>query len=115
MAVQSRDNGYDRAREAATHAGERAREGYAHARERFEHELDRHPEARRYVDYGRDYAYYGRDMTRAQVRESPLAAILVAGVAGYALAYMIHRGRRLRRGESLPEYGRYESRYRWGD
>lgn len=111
MANRTTDKAYERARDAASQAGDMAREGYSRAEHAVNSRLSEYPEARRYADYGRDYAYYGRDRARERVRESPLSAILAAGLAGYAIAYLVHRGRRLRRGESLPEYARSYSRY----
>jgi hypothetical protein len=47
---------------------------------------ERYPQAERYV-------YEGRQAMTHRVTENPLLALFVAGVAGYALAWMIHRGR----------------------
>jgi uncharacterized protein YjbJ (UPF0337 family) len=44
-------------------------------------------------DHADDYARDGGRVIRHQVEKSPLAALLIAGLAGYALALLIH-GRR---------------------
>jgi hypothetical protein len=45
-----------------------------------------------------------------RVTGNPLLALLIAGVAGYALAWMIH-GQRRPRGAHVPDYGRTRSGY----
>ena len=53
----------------------------------------------RYIEEGRrrlpeteQYYRQGQEAVSAQVRESPLAAMLIAGVVGYFVAYLIHGG-----------------------
>ena len=49
-------------------------------------------EGRRRLPEAEQYYWQGQEAVSAQVREAPLAAMLVAGVVGYFLAYLIHGG-----------------------
>ena len=69
-------------------------------------------------EYHDDAARYLGTGSRAvvhQVEEQPLAAMLIAGVTGYLLAYLVHGDHRSRRAEPVPDYARvraYETRGR---
>jgi hypothetical protein len=64
---------------------------------------EQYPEAERYIREGQ------RAVTQ-QVTGNPLLALLMAGVAGYALAWLIHSGRQNRRPD-VPDYGRTDRGY----
>ena len=65
-------------------------------------------EGRRRLPEAEQYYRQGQEAVSAQVRESPLAAMLIAGVVGYFLAYLIHgAGGAPRSGRSdAPPFGR---------
>jgi ElaB/YqjD/DUF883 family membrane-anchored ribosome-binding protein len=64
---------------------------------------DQYPEADRYIREGQ------QAVTR-HVTENPLLALFMAGVAGYALAWLIH-GRRHGQDNRVPGYGRTQQSY----
>jgi phosphatidylserine/phosphatidylglycerophosphate/cardiolipin synthase-like enzyme len=64
---------------------------------------EQYPEAERYIREGQ------RAVTQ-RVTGNPLLALLMAGVAGYALAWLIH-GQRHGRDEHIPDYGRTSRGY----
>jgi len=53
---------------------------------------DTSKEGRRRLPEAEQYYRQGQEAVSAQVRESPLAAMLIAGVVGYFVAYLIHGG-----------------------
>jgi hypothetical protein len=57
-----------------------------------------HPEAEQYICEGQQALTH-------RLTENPLLALFMAGVAGYALAWMIH-GQRRDRGTRVPDHGR---------
>ena len=59
---------------------------------------ERYPQAERYVREGRQAVTH-------RETENPLLALFAAGVAGYALAWMIH-GQRRDRETRVPDHGR---------
>jgi hypothetical protein len=63
------------------------------------------PEAERYIDQGRRAA-------ARSVESYPLTAVILAGAAGFALAWFIYRGTESRGRREVPPYGR-QSRYGW--
>lgn len=67
----------------ADQASELAGRTLAEGRRYVDEGLDRYPEAQRYVRQGREV-----------VSHSPLAAVLLAGAVGYALALLVHGSRR---------------------
>ena len=97
----------DQVREAlhdvADQASGAAREVYNRGEHYARQAREQYPEAERYVREGQ------RAVTR-RVTENPLLVLFVAGVAGYALAWMIH-GQRRGRDEHIPEYGRTDRGY----
>jgi ElaB/YqjD/DUF883 family membrane-anchored ribosome-binding protein len=64
---------------------------------------EQYPEAERYIREGQ------RAVTH-RVTGNPLLALFIAGVAGYALAWMIH-GQRKGRGTRVPDHGRTSRGY----
>jgi ElaB/YqjD/DUF883 family membrane-anchored ribosome-binding protein len=107
----------DQVREALNDVADQA-SGAAHeVYRRGEHYVrqagERYPQAERYYREG-------QQVLRQQVTESPLLSLLLAAVAGYALAWMIH-GRWQGQGTGVPDYGRtrqgyapHRDRYRQG-
>ncbi len=80
-------------------AGEVYRRGGEYARQAHA----QYPEAERYVREGQ------QAVTR-RVTDNPLLALFMAGVAGYALAWMIH-GQRRSRDTQVPDYARTNRSY----
>jgi ElaB/YqjD/DUF883 family membrane-anchored ribosome-binding protein len=72
--------------DVADSASGAARDAYDRGRRYVQQASERYPQAERYV-------HEGRQAMTHRVTEKPLLALFVAGVAGYALAWMIHRGR----------------------
>jgi hypothetical protein len=64
---------------------------------------EQYPDAERYIREGQ------RAVTQ-RVAGNPLFALLMAGVAGYALAWLIH-GERQNRKSDVPDYGRTDRGY----
>jgi len=71
---------------------------------------ERFPEAQRYVEQGRRYMEQGRHVVARPVASYPLTAVLVAGAAGFGLAWWIYGGSRSSGGQ-VPSYGK---RQRYG-
>lgn len=64
---------------------------YGRAKEKVKDVIDDAPAA--YADASdkaRDYAQQGRVVAREQVGRNPMALIAAAGVAGYALSWLVH-------------------------
>jgi len=93
------------ARDAVDSASDLARNAYDKGAQYVRDGLERYPEAGRYLDEGRRYVSEGSRAVSRPVEENPLLAILMAGAAGYLLAYLIHGGSGSRR-ESVPDYAR---------
>jgi ElaB/YqjD/DUF883 family membrane-anchored ribosome-binding protein len=97
----------DQVREAlhdvADQASGAARDMYSRGEHYARQARERYPEAERYI----------RESQRAvtqRVTGNPLLALLMAGVAGYALAWLIH-GERQNRKPDVPDYGRTDRGY----
>jgi FtsZ-interacting cell division protein ZipA len=84
-------------------AAEAARDVYNRGEHYARQAREEYPEAERYLREGQ------QAVTR-QVTGNPLLALFLAGVAGYALAWMIH-GQRRGRDEHIPDYGRTSRGY----
>jgi ElaB/YqjD/DUF883 family membrane-anchored ribosome-binding protein len=97
----------DQVREAlhdvADQASGAARDVYSRGEHYARQAREQYPEAERYIRE-RQRVVTGR------VTGNPLLALFMAGVAGYALAWMIH-GQRRGRDEHIPEYGRTSRGY----
>jgi ElaB/YqjD/DUF883 family membrane-anchored ribosome-binding protein len=97
----------DQVREAlhdvADQASGAAREMYDRGEQYARQAREQYPEAERYIREGQ-WAVTQR------VTGNPLLALLMAGVAGYALAWLIH-GQRRGRDEHIPDYGRTSRGY----
>jgi hypothetical protein len=96
---QVRETLYDVADQASGVARDMYSRGEHYARQAQE----QYPEAERYIREGQ------RAVTQ-RVTGNPLLALLMAGVAGYALAWLIH-GQRHGRDEHIPDYGRTNRGY----
>ncbi len=75
-----------------------ARDMYSRGEHYAQQAREQYPEAVRYIREGQ------RAVTQ-RVAGNPLLALLMAGVAGYALARLIHSGRQERKAD-VPDYGR---------
>jgi len=97
----------DQVREAlhdvADQASGMAREMYNRGEQYARPVREQYPEAERSIREGQ------RAVTQ-QVAGNPLLALLMAGVAGYALAWLIH-GERQNRKPDVPDYGRTDRGY----
>jgi hypothetical protein len=89
----------DVAGSAAGAAGNVYSRGKRYMRRAGEH----YPQAERYVREG-------GSLVNRYTTENPLVALLMAGVVGYALAWMIH-GKRRDRQQDVPDYGRTNRGY----
>jgi len=98
------DQARETVRDAADTASSLARDAYETGARYVREGLDRYPEAGRYLDEGGRYISEGSRAVSRPVEENPLLAVLMAGAAGYLLAYLIHGGSRGR--ESVPDYAR---------
>jgi ElaB/YqjD/DUF883 family membrane-anchored ribosome-binding protein len=96
---QVREALHDVADQASGAAREIYDRGEQYARQVREH----YPEAERYIREGQRAA-------TQRVMGNPLLALLMAGVAGYALAWLIHSGRQERKVD-VPDYGRTDRGY----
>jgi ElaB/YqjD/DUF883 family membrane-anchored ribosome-binding protein len=99
------DQARETVRNVADSASGMARDAYDKGARYVREGLDRYPEAGRYLDEGRRYVDEGARAVSRPVEENPLLAILIAGAAGYLLAYLIHGGSR-HSGERVPDYAR---------
>jgi ElaB/YqjD/DUF883 family membrane-anchored ribosome-binding protein len=97
----------DQVREAlldvADSASGAARDAYDQGSRYVRQVRERYPEAEQYI---RD----GQQAVTHRVTENPLAALFMAAVAGYALAWMIH-GQRRGRQTDVPDYARTRRAY----
>jgi ElaB/YqjD/DUF883 family membrane-anchored ribosome-binding protein len=97
----------DQVREAlhdvADQASGAARDMYSRGEHYARQAREQYPEAERYIREGQ------RAVTQ-RVTGNPLLALLVAGVAGYALGWLIH-GERQNRKPDVPDYGRTNRGY----
>jgi ElaB/YqjD/DUF883 family membrane-anchored ribosome-binding protein len=97
----------DQVREAlhdvADQASGAARAMYSRGEHYARQAREQYPEAERYIREGQ------RAVTQ-RVAGNPLLALLMAGVAGYALAWLIH-GKRQNRKPDVPDYGRTDRGY----
>jgi ElaB/YqjD/DUF883 family membrane-anchored ribosome-binding protein len=97
----------DQVREAlhdvADQASGAARDMYSRGEHYARQAREQYPEAERYIREGQ------RAVTQ-RIAGNPLLALLMAGVAGYALAWMIH-GQRRGSDEHVPDYGRTDRGY----
>ncbi|MBD2749516.1 hypothetical protein IC232_22820 [Microvirga sp. BT688] len=97
----------DQVREAlhdvADQASGAARDMYSRGEHYARQAREQYPEAEQYIREGQ------RAVTR-RVTGNPLLALFMAGVAGYALAWMIH-GQQRGRDEHIPDYGRTSRGY----
>jgi Fe2+ transport system protein B len=97
----------DQVREALSdvvdHASGAARDVYNRGEHYARQAREQYPEAERYIREGQ------RAVTQ-RVAGNPLLALLMAGVAGYALAWLIHGGRQERKVD-VPDYGRTDRGY----
>ena len=97
----------DQVREAlhdvADQASGAARDMYSRGEHYARQAGEQYPEAERYIREGQ------RAVTQ-RVMGNPLLALLMAGVAGYALARLIHSGRQARKVD-VPDYGRTDRGY----
>ena len=98
----------DQVREALLHdvtkqASGRARELYHRGEHYVRQAGEQYPEAERYIRAGE------RAVTQ-RVTENPLLALFMAGVAGYALAWLIHGNKRDRKPD-VPDYARTHRGY----
>jgi hypothetical protein len=97
----------DQVREAlhdvADQASGAARDMYSRGEHYARQAGEQYPEAERYIREGQ------RAVTQ-RVVGNPLLALLMAGVAGYALARLIHSGRQERKVD-VPDYGRTDRGY----
>ena len=84
-------------------ASGRARELYNRGERYVQQAGERYPEAERYIRAGE------RAVTQ-RVTENPLLALFMAGVAGYALAWLIHSQKGDRKSD-VPDYSRTRRRY----
>ena len=84
-------------------ASGRARELYNRGERYVRQAGERYPEAERYIRAGE------RAVTQ-RVTENPLLALFMAGVAGYALAWLIH-GKKGDRKPDVPDYARTHRGY----
>jgi ElaB/YqjD/DUF883 family membrane-anchored ribosome-binding protein len=73
--------------DVADSASGAARDAYDQGRRYVQQAGERYPQAERYVREGRQAVTH-------RITENPLLGLFVAGVAGYALAWLIHRERR---------------------
>jgi hypothetical protein len=80
-----------------------AQDAYDQGRRYVQQAGERYPQAERYVREGREALAH-------RVTENPLLGLFVAGVAGYALAWVIHRERR-DRGLHVPDHARTKRGY----
>jgi ElaB/YqjD/DUF883 family membrane-anchored ribosome-binding protein len=96
---QVREALHDVADQASGAARDMYSRGEHYARQAREH----YPEAERYIREGK------RAVTQ-RVAGNPLLALFMAGVAGYALAWLIH-GERQNRKPDVPDYGRTDRGY----
>jgi hypothetical protein len=80
-----------------------ARDAYDQGRRYAQQAGERYPQAERYVREGR------QAVTR-RMSENPLLGLLVAGMAGYALGWLIHREGQGRK-PHVPDYGRTSRGY----
>jgi hypothetical protein len=80
-----------------------ARDAYDQGRRYVQQAGERYPQAERYVREGQ------QAMTH-RVTGNPLLAVLMAGVAGYALGWLIH-GRWQGQDKGVPDYGRTRRGY----
>ena len=97
----------DQVREAFNNVAESATEaaGNVYSQgERYARQLgEQYPEAQRYVREG-------QSLVARYTTENPLLSLLMAGVIGYAMAWMIHRERRNREPD-VPDYSRTDRGY----
>jgi ElaB/YqjD/DUF883 family membrane-anchored ribosome-binding protein len=97
----------DQVREAlhdvADQASGAARDMYSRGEHYARQAREQYPEAERYIREGK------RTVTQ-RVAGNPLLALFMAGVAGYALAWLIH-GERQNRKPDVPDYGRTDRGY----
>jgi len=97
----------DQVREAlhdvADQASGAARDMYSQGEHYARQAREQYPEAERYIREGQ------RAVTQ-RVTGNPLLALLMAGVAGYALAWLVH-GERQNRKPDVPDYGRTDRGY----
>jgi hypothetical protein len=80
-----------------------ARDAYDQGRQYVRRAGESLPQAERYVREGRQAVTH-------HVSENPLLGLFIAGVAGYALAWMIH-GQRRDRGTPAPDHSRTRRGY----
>jgi hypothetical protein len=80
-----------------------AQDAYDQGRRYVQQASERYPQAERYVREGRQAVTH-------RVTENPLLALFTAGVAGYALAWMIH-GQRRNRDTRVPDHARTRRGY----
>jgi hypothetical protein len=97
----------DQVREALSDVADQAfgaaRDVYSRGEHYARQASERYPQAERYVREGRQAVTH-------RMTESPLLALFLAGVAGYALAWLIH-GQWRGRDEHIPDYGRTNRGY----
>lgn len=84
-------------------ASGRARELYNRGERSVRQAAEQYPEAERYIRAGE------RAVTQ-RVTQNPLLALFMAGVAGYALAWLIH-GKKADRKPDVPDYARTHRGY----
>jgi hypothetical protein len=88
---------------AASSASETTREAYKQGQRYARQAAKRYPEAERFYREG-------SRVVGSRIAQSPLLSILLAGAAGYALAWMIH-GNSPRRDERVADYARTKRGY----
>ena len=84
-------------------ASEAARDAYNQGSRYVRQAREQYPETERYVREG-------QQAVSQQVARNPLLALFMAGVAGYALAWLIH-GRWQGQDNGVPDYGRTQRGY----
>jgi ElaB/YqjD/DUF883 family membrane-anchored ribosome-binding protein len=89
--------------DVADSASGAARDAYDQGRRYVQQAGERYPQAERYVREGRQAVTH-------RITENPLLGLFVAGVAGYALAWLIHRERRDRE-PHVPDHARTKRAY----
>jgi len=103
LAEQLLDQVRETLRDVTDGASGAAREAYKQGEHYARQVHDQYPEAERYLRKGQQAVTH-------RVTQNPLLALFMAGVAGYALAWLIH-GERRDREHRVPEHGRTSRGY----